>query len=81
MNVVYDYLDNAEAVIYGLEDGKTAETVIYDSESNKITDISATRNGNVITVSYAATDKNFKVTAYGKTAEAKAGTTSLEINL
>lgn len=81
MNVVYDYLDNAEAVIYGLEDGKTAETVIYDSESNKITDISATRNGNVITVSYATTDKNFKVTAYGKTAEAKAGTTSLEINL
>ena len=81
MNVVYDYLDNAEAVIYGLEDGKKAETVIYDSESNKITDISATRNGNVITVSYAATDKNFKVTAYGKTAEAKAGTTSLEINL
>lgn len=83
MNVVYDYLDNAEAVIYGLEDGKTAETVIYDSESNKITDISATRNGNVITVSYAPTDKNFKVTAseYGKTAEAKAGTTSLEINL
>ena len=81
MNVVYDYLDNAEAVIYGLEDGKTAETVIYDSESNKSTDISATRNGNVITVSYAATDKNFKVTAYGKTAEAKAGTTSLEINL
>lgn len=81
MDVVYDYLDNAEAVIYGLEDGKTAETVIYDSESNKITDISATRNGNVITVSYAATDKNFKVTAYGKTAEAKAGTTSVEINI
>ncbi len=81
MDVVYDYLDNAEAVIYGLEDGKTAETVIYDSESNKITDITATRNGNVITVSYAATDKNFKVTAYGKTAEAKAGTTSVEINI
>lgn len=81
MNVVYDYLDNAEAVIYGLEDGKTAETVIYDSESNKITDISATRNGNVITVSYAATDKNFKVTAEGKTVEAKAGTTSATITL
>ncbi len=81
MDVVYDYLDNAEAVIYGLEDGKTAETVIYDSESNKITDITATRNGNVITVSYAATDKNFKVTVYGKTAEAKAGTTSVEINI
>ena len=81
MNVVYDYLQDAEAVVYALEDGKTAEAVIYDSESNKITDITATRKGNVITVSYAATDKSFKVTAEGKTVEAAAGTTSVEITL
>ena len=67
MTVVYDYLQDAEAVVYGLEDGKTAQAAIFDSESNKITDITATRNGNVITVSYAATDKSFKVTAEGKT--------------
>ena len=81
MTVVYDYLEDAEAVIYGLAEGKTAETVIYDSESNKITDIKAIRQGNVITVSYAATDKNFKVTAEGKTVEAKAGSTQVEIAL
>ena len=81
MTVVYDYLQDAEAVVYGLEDGKTAQATIFDSESNKITDITATRNGNVITVSYAATDKSFKVTAEGKTVEAKAGSTSVEITL
>ena len=81
MTVVYDYLQDAEAVVYGLEDGKTAQAAIFDSESNKITDITATRNGNVITVSYAATDKSFKVTAEGKTVEAKAGSTSVEITL
>ena len=81
MTVVYDYLQDAEAVVYGLEDGKTAQAAIFDSESNKITDITATRNGNVITVSYAATDKSFKVTAEGKTVEAKDGSTSVEITL
>ena len=81
MTVVYDYLQDAEAVVYGLEDGKTAQAAIFDSESNKITDITATRNGNVITASYAATDKSFKVTAEGKTVEAKAGSTSVEITL
>ena len=50
-------------------------------ESNKITDISATRNGNVITVSYTASDKSFKVTAEGKTVEAAAGSTSVELTL
>lgn len=81
MTVVYDYLQDAEAVIYALEDGKTAEATIYDSESNKITDITASRSGNTITVSYAATDKSFKVTAEGKTVDAAAGSTSVEINL
>lgn len=81
MDVVYDYLEGAEVVVYGLEDGKTAEAVVYDSGSNKITDIKAVRNGKEITVSYDATDKNFKVTAEGKTVEAKAGTTSATITL
>ena len=81
MTVVYDYLEKADAVIYGLEDGKTAMATIYDSESNKLTDIKAERKGNVITVSYASTDKTFTVTAEGKTVSAQAGTTSVEITL
>ena len=82
-NVVYDYLNNAEATIYNLEDGKTATATIYDSESNKLTDITATRNGNVIEVSYSATDKTFTVAVAGtdKKATAAAGSTSVSITL
>jgi alpha-D-xyloside xylohydrolase len=81
MTVLYDYLQDAEAVIYGLEDGKTASAVIYDTESNKLTEITAVRKGNVIDVTYDATDKSFKVTAQGKTVDAAAGTTSVQITL
>ena len=81
MNVLYDYLQDAEAVVYGLEDGKTATATIYDQESNKLTDITATRYGDKVTVSYTATDKSFKITVAGKTVEAAAGTTSVDITL
>lgn len=82
-NVVYDYLNNAEVVIYNLEDGRTATASIYDSEANKLTDITATRKGNVIEVAYGATDKNFKVTVAGtdKSADAAAGSTGVSIAL
>lgn len=82
-NVVYDYLNNAEATIYNLEDGKTATATIYDSEANKLTDITATHNGNVIEVSYAATDKSFTVAVAGtdKKATAVSGSTSVSITL
>lgn len=82
-NVVYDYLNNAEATIYNLEDGKTATATIYDSEANKLTDITATRNGNVIEVSYAATEKTFTVAVAGtdKKATAASGSTSVSITL
>ncbi|OPJ64426.1 alpha-xylosidase [Clostridium oryzae] len=82
-NVVYDYLQNAEVTIYSLEDGKTAAASIYDSEANKLTDITATRSGNVINVTYGKVDKNFKVVVAGtdKSAYAAAGSTSVQINL
>ena len=82
-NVVYDYLNNAEATIYNLEDGKTATATIYDSEANKLTDIAATRSGNVIEVSYTATDKTFTVAVAGtdKKATAVSGSTSVSITL
>ena len=82
-NVVYDYLNNAEATIYNLGDGKTATATIYDSEANKLTDITASRNGNVIEVSYTATDKSFTVAVAGtdKKVTAAAGSTSVSITL
>ena len=81
MTVLYDYLQDAETVIYGLEDGKSASAVIYDSESNKLTQIKAVRNGNVIDVTYDASDRSFKITAEGKTVDAAAGSTSVQITL
>lgn len=82
-NVVYDYLQNAEVTIYSLEDGKVATAPIYDSEGNKLTDITATRSGNVIDVTYRVVNKSFKVVVAGagKSVEAAAGSTSLQINL
>ena len=47
----YDYVNGAKAVIYGLEDGKTAEAKLYDKEANFAGTVSATRNGDTIKVS------------------------------
>lgn len=66
----YDYAENADIVIYQLEDGKTAETKIYDAESNVVLTVSATRNGDTIKVTATGTAKNFKVrSAEGLTVE------------
>ncbi len=62
----YDYLDNAEFVIYELEDGKSATAKVYDTDANEVFELTATRNGDTIEISYPATDKQFTVTVYGK---------------
>lgn len=77
----YDYLSGANAVVYGLEDGKTAEAIVYDTEANPVCKIKAVRNGDEVTVSYTKTDKDFTVTAGGKTVKAAAGTESVSIKL
>ncbi len=46
----YDYVNGAKAVIYGLEDGKTAEAKLYDNEANLMGVVTATRNGDTIKV-------------------------------
>ncbi len=65
-NFEYDYLTNTEFVIYGLEDGKSASASIYDTEANKVFDLTASRSGDTVEVTYTATDKPFKVTVFGK---------------
>ena len=57
----YDYAENADIVIYQLEDGRTAETKIYDSESKEVLSLTATRSGDAIKVTASGTAKNFKV--------------------
>lgn len=50
-NFAYDYVTDAKLVIYGLEDGKTAECKIYDKEANLALTVTAVRNGDTIKVS------------------------------
>ena len=57
----YDYAENAKLVVYGLEDGKTAECKIYDSEANLVLTVTAARNGDTIKVTSNGATKNFTV--------------------
>jgi alpha-D-xyloside xylohydrolase len=48
-------------VVYGLEDGKTAECEVYDKEAVLAASVKAVRNGDTITVTVTGTDKPFTV--------------------
>lgn len=60
-SVEYDYADNATFVIYGVEDGKTAETTVYDKNGAVIAELSATRVGNTLKVKVDKTTKPYRV--------------------
>ncbi len=55
----YDYADNMKIVIYGLEDGRTAEAKVYDKDAVLIAGIKAARCGDTINVTVNGTDKPF----------------------
>lgn len=59
--VEYDYTDNMKIIIYGLEDGKTAETQVYDMNANLAAEIKAVRSGDTVTVTVSGTTKPFTV--------------------
>ncbi|MCC8192486.1 MAG: alpha-xylosidase [Ruminococcus sp.] len=82
-DVVYDYVKDANAVIYELEDGKTTSTVVYDSEANKVLELSAERKGNKIEISLSAAPADFTVSVSNtdKSVAIKAGDTSAVIEL
>lgn len=61
----YDYLQDAEAVIYGLADGMTAQTAVYSSEAAHLVTITAVRRGDAVHVTATPTDKHFTVSVYG----------------
>ena len=71
----YDYLDGTEFVIYGLEDGKTASTTIYDVDANKVFELTASRSGNIVNIQHTATNKAFTVSMDGNVAEKSSDTT------
>ena len=60
-DVVYDYAKDVKFVIYQLEDGKSAECKVYDSEAQLVQSIVATRKGDVIEVT--ASNKEIPFTA------------------
>jgi len=57
----YDYVEGAKLVVYGLEDGKSAECKLYDSEAKLAGVVTATRSGDTIKISSTVTGKNFTV--------------------
>lgn len=82
-DVVYDYVKDANAVIYELEDGKEAETVVYDSEANRVLELTAKRTGNKIEISLTPAPADFTVSVSNtdKSVQIKAGDTSAVIEL
>ena len=52
-NFEYNYAENAQVVIYGLEDGKTAESTIFDINAEPVFTVSAARKNDTI---YVKTD-------------------------
>ena len=79
-DAVYDYAQDAEAVIYNLGEGKTAETTIYDSEANPVVTIKAVNHAGKITVTATPTDKTFTVKVFGgNSAKLGGGVTQAEL--
>ena len=60
-DVEYDYLNGTTFKIFELEDGKSATCPIYDTEANKVFELTAVRNGNTIECSYTATAASFRI--------------------
>ena len=72
-NFEYDYLNNAEIVIYELENGESASCTIYDTDSNKVLELTAVNNNGTIDVSFTKNASPFKITVSGgKTVEVPA---------
>ncbi len=82
-DVVYDYVKDANAVIYELEDGKQACTSIYSSEAEKVLELTAKRTGNKIEISLtpAPSDFTVSVASTDKSVKIKAGDTNAVIEL
>lgn len=55
----YDYANNMEIVIYGLDDGNSAETKVYSKDAELAADIKAERSGSKIYLTVSGTDKPF----------------------
>ena len=57
----YSYGDKADIVIYQIEDGKSAETTIYDADSSVVLTVKAVRSGDTIKVTAEGTAKDYTI--------------------
>ena len=57
----YAYGDKADIVIYQLEEGKSAETTIYDADSSGVLTVKAVRSGDTIKVTAEGTAKDYTI--------------------
>ncbi len=62
----YDYLEGAEAVIYGLENGASAEAAVYDTSGKRLCELTASEKDGKVEVHYTKNEHTFKITVYGK---------------
>ncbi len=80
-DVVYDYVQGAEAVIYELSDGQSAETTVYDSKGQHAVTIRAAAKDGRTTVTCTPTDKIFTVRIHGTDKSASLGAGVTEVTL
>lgn len=55
----YDYINNMHIVVYGLDDGETAETMVYECDGMTAVSIKAVRTGDMIKLNVSGTEKPF----------------------
>ncbi len=68
-DTVYDYLANARVLLCGIADGSTVSCEIYKAEGGIDLTITATREGDQITVTYPAADRKFTLCIAGTSLE------------
>ena len=57
----YDYADGMRIVVYGVPDGGSARTAVYDKNAEFAAEVEAVRSGNELRVTVRGTDKPFTV--------------------
>lgn len=78
----YDYLQNAEFVIYQPEEGKEITAAIYDNDAKKVFELKAVRHGGAVEVTFSKTEKPFSVkVAGGESVPVSIGTTNVTISI
>ncbi|MCM1166159.1 MAG: alpha-xylosidase [Lachnospiraceae bacterium] len=78
----YDYLENAEFVIYQPEEGKEIVCDVFNTDAEKVFTLKAVRRGNTVEVTFNKTDKPFAVKlAGGESVSVQAGSTSVSLSV